>query len=270
MENFRQPHFARSIREFWARWHISLSTWFRDYLYIPLGGNRVPFPRYLLNLFVVFLVSGLWHGASWTFVIWGALHGVYVVAEAWWERRKKPSESAESPDKHMIDSASPVGNTSRGGSRTAPTSETGMTALSSPLALRERGTGGEGIRRLLPLLQILVTFAAVCFACIFFRANSFSDAAYIVTHLFAFQHEGGLSDPFAAGLLGSQAEFVLSLGLIGLLLLVDALDAKIGLNNLLRLSPAALRWAAYYGIGIAVIFSGLYGSGAQEFIYFQF
>ena len=87
MENFRQPYFAQSVREFWARWHISLSTWFRDYLYIPLGGNRVPFPRYLLNLMIVFVVSGLWHGASWTFVIWGGLHGLYIVVEALLHRR---------------------------------------------------------------------------------------------------------------------------------------------------------------------------------------
>jgi D-alanyl-lipoteichoic acid acyltransferase DltB (MBOAT superfamily) len=80
--NFRQPYLARSVREFWSRWHISLSTWFRDYLYIPLGGSRVAFPRALLNLFIVFLVSGLWHGASWTFVFWGALHGGFVVFEA--------------------------------------------------------------------------------------------------------------------------------------------------------------------------------------------
>ncbi len=83
MLNFRQPYFAQSVRDFWGRWHISLSTWFRDYVYIPLGGSRVPLPRTLLNLFIVFLVSGLWHGASWTFVIWGALHGLYVVVEAW-------------------------------------------------------------------------------------------------------------------------------------------------------------------------------------------
>ena len=79
MENFRQPYFSKSVREFWGRWHISLSTWFRDYLYIPLGGNRVTFTRHLLNLMIVFVVSGLWHGASWTFVIWGALHGLYIV-----------------------------------------------------------------------------------------------------------------------------------------------------------------------------------------------
>ncbi len=81
MENFRQPYLSRSIGEFWGRWHISLSTWFRDYLYIPLGGNRVPFGRELVNLMVVFVVSGLWHGANWTFVIWGALHGAYLVIE---------------------------------------------------------------------------------------------------------------------------------------------------------------------------------------------
>lgn len=77
MENFRAPYEAASISEFWRRWHISLSTWFRDYLYFPLGGSRVsPFRQYL-NRFIVFLVSGIWHGANWTFVIWGALHGLY-------------------------------------------------------------------------------------------------------------------------------------------------------------------------------------------------
>jgi len=79
MQNFDRPYFARSIREFWARWHISLTTWFRDYLYIPLGGNRVSRGKHLRNLMVVFLLSGLWHGAAWTFVIWGALHGSYML-----------------------------------------------------------------------------------------------------------------------------------------------------------------------------------------------
>src|SRR4051812_5059505 len=79
MTNFRQPYFARSIREFWSRWHISLSTWFRDYVYIPLGGSRVSRPRHYFNLLFVFALSGLWHGAAWTFVIWGLLHGSYLV-----------------------------------------------------------------------------------------------------------------------------------------------------------------------------------------------
>ena len=79
MKNFDHPYSATSIKEFWSRWHISLSTWFRDYLYIPLGGNRASYGRHLANLFIVFRVSGLWHGAAWTFVIWGALHGVYQI-----------------------------------------------------------------------------------------------------------------------------------------------------------------------------------------------
>lgn len=81
--NFRQPYFAASVGDFWRRWHISLSNWFRDYVYIPLGGNRRGPARRYANLFIVFLLSGLWHGASWTFVAWGALHGLYLVAEAY-------------------------------------------------------------------------------------------------------------------------------------------------------------------------------------------
>jgi len=79
MTNFNVPYLSKSIAEFWKRWHISLSTWFKDYLYISLGGNRVSVLRWLLNLFLVFLISGLWHGANWTFVIWGALHGSYML-----------------------------------------------------------------------------------------------------------------------------------------------------------------------------------------------
>lgn len=81
MTNFKRPYLSFSIREFWSRWHISLSTWFKDYLYIPLGGNRVTVSRNMFNVFFVFMISGLWHGASWTFIIWGALHGVYQIVE---------------------------------------------------------------------------------------------------------------------------------------------------------------------------------------------
>ncbi len=79
MDNFKSPYFSQSIAEFWSRWHISLSTWFRDYLYIPLGGNRVVKWRWYYNLFITFMISGLWHGANWTFIIWGMLHGTYLV-----------------------------------------------------------------------------------------------------------------------------------------------------------------------------------------------
>jgi alginate O-acetyltransferase complex protein AlgI len=81
MVNFRQPYLASSLEDFWRRWHISLSTWLRDYLYIPLGGNRRGELRTYINLLITMLLGGLWHGANWTFVVWGAVHGVWLAME---------------------------------------------------------------------------------------------------------------------------------------------------------------------------------------------
>jgi len=81
MTNFKSPYFSASVKEFWSRWHISLSTWFKDYVYIPLGGNRCSKIRHYMNLLITFLVSGLWHGASWSFVLWGGIHGIAQVVE---------------------------------------------------------------------------------------------------------------------------------------------------------------------------------------------
>ena len=79
MNNFNRPYLSLSVKEFWKRWHISLSSWFKDYVYIPLGGNRVKYGRHLLNLIITFVLSGLWHGANWTFLLWGTLHGTYLI-----------------------------------------------------------------------------------------------------------------------------------------------------------------------------------------------
>lgn len=145
MKNFDHPYSATTIKEFWARWHISLSSWFRDYLYIPLGGNRCSRARHLFNLFVVFLVSGLWHGANWTFVVWGALHGVYQI----------------------------VGNlTARPRARLV---ERSGRAPTSPLVVWPRR---------------IITFILVCFAWIFFRANTMSDALLLIKRLFSFTGGG--------------------------------------------------------------------------------
>ncbi|MGB7337830.1 MAG: MBOAT family protein [Phototrophicaceae bacterium] len=220
MENFRQPYFSQSIREFWGRWHISLSTWFRDYLYIPLGGNRVGLWRNLINLFIVFVVSGLWHGAGWTFIIWGVLHGLAIVLIGLLRHYKidlMPGKSA-----------------------------------------------------LMVLLRIIVTFIFVSFAWIFFRANSLADAHYIVSHLLIFDSSQNIIAPFAEALLSEQIEFILSFLLIAILIGFDFFDARITLPRIFAGIPMIFRWGAYYSLIAAVLFSGLYGAGASQFIYFQF
>ena len=82
MLNFDRPYLSRSVSEFWTRWHISLSSWFKDYLYIPLGGNRVSKLKWYRNIIIVFLISGLWHGANFTFIIWGGLHAIFILTES--------------------------------------------------------------------------------------------------------------------------------------------------------------------------------------------
>lgn len=219
MQNFRQPYFAQSIREFWSRWHISLSTWFRDYLYIPLGGNRVGLWRNLLNLFIVFTVSGLWHGAGWTFVIWGVLHGIAIVIVALLRHYK-------------------------------------INLL-------------PGRNVVMVLTRVLITFLFVSFTWIFFRANSLADAQYIVSNFFVFDSTQDIFAPFAEALLSTQIEFYLSFVLIAVLILFDMFDARLTLPRIFARTPFILRWGLYYGFIAAVLFSGLYGAGAQ-FIYFQF
>jgi D-alanyl-lipoteichoic acid acyltransferase DltB (MBOAT superfamily) len=88
-ENFKRPYFSKSIQEFWQRWHITLSSWFKDYLYIPLGGNRVIKWKWYYNILITFLLSGLWHGANWTFIIWGGLHGSYLILAITFKTQKK-------------------------------------------------------------------------------------------------------------------------------------------------------------------------------------
>jgi len=100
MDNFKRPYFSKSISEFWKRWHISLSTWFRDYLYIPLGGSRVKVQKWYFNLFITFLISGIWHGANWTFVMWGALNGFYIIIETISFKRVRKLEQKMNLTKH--------------------------------------------------------------------------------------------------------------------------------------------------------------------------
>ncbi len=140
MRNFNHPYFAVDIRSFWRRWHISLSTWFRDYVYIPLGGNRATFFRRSLNIMAVFLLSGFWHGAEWTFIVWGALHGTYfIVADAF------------------------AGLWKRTGQRVTATAH-----------------WSTGLGVLTTITSAVLTFSAVNLAWVFFRAKTVSEGCHIV------------------------------------------------------------------------------------------
>ena len=177
MKNFDHPYMARTIKEFWSRWHISLSTWFKDYLYIPLGGNRCKKPRALFNIFVVFLVSGLWHGANWTFVIWGVIHAAYqIIGSLTLKRRNGVIE------KMGIKVDSPLVNWTRRG----------------------------------------VTFVLVCFAWLFFRANTVGEAGVLLEKLFV----SGWSEPISKTLssMGLGAvEILTTLLSIVLLLIIECM-----------------------------------------------
>jgi alginate O-acetyltransferase complex protein AlgI len=219
MTNFKRPYHSKSIAEFWKRWHISLSTWFRDYLYISLGGNRVPKWRWQFNLLITFLISGLWHGANWTFVVWGALHGFYLILSIW----------TEGPRRKLM----------------------AVTRLDS----RPRIAKG---------MQMTVTFALVCFAWIFFRANTISDAAYIATHLFS--GIGNLSSDFALGL--SWGNWLVALIAIGVLEVVQWIQRHQSMREVLSRRPVWVRWGVYYGLVASTLILGMF-QGSQ-FIYFQF
>ncbi|MBQ8956869.1 MAG: MBOAT family protein [Lachnospiraceae bacterium] len=101
-ENFRSPYYSRSDKEFWTRWHISLSSWFRDYVYIPLGGSRVSEGRHDFNLMLTMLLSGLWHGADWSFVIWGGLHGIYQVVEDFCHKHLSKKANREKKERDIV------------------------------------------------------------------------------------------------------------------------------------------------------------------------
>jgi len=225
MDNFNRPYFAKSIAEFWKRWHISLSTWFRDYLYIPLGGNRGKTWRWQFNLFITFLVSGLWHGANWTYVVWGAINGAYLLSSIW----------------------------------TRPFRQ----AFCQFTRIRE-------FPRLHHVLQIGLTFTLICVAWIFFRANTISDAWYILTHSFQ-----GLTDGWKPiggyrllqmGL--SKEELVIALTAILLMEGVHLLQRHRRIRQMLSERPVWIRWPVYLSLVFSITFFGIFGK--QQFIYFQF
>lgn len=221
MENFNRPYFSQSVPEFWRKWHISLSTWFRDYLYIPLGGNRVSSPRRYLNLFIVLLTCGLWHGANWTFVVWGGVHGMYLILSFATEKARKKIYQ--------------------------------MTKVGQCPKLHRS-------------LKVAITFLLVSFAWIFFRANSVSDAFYIITHMGIGWDGGALQNiPFWGSL---KFEFIVGISSIGVLILVEKIQSDRAFTEMISLKPVWVRWSVYYSLLFSVLILGHFGQ--RQFIYFQF
>lgn len=226
MKNFDSPYFSKSLTEFWRRWHISLSTWFRDYVYIPLGGSKKGKYRTYANLFIVFLVSGLWHGAAMTFVIWGAIHGIILVLEKAFYNLKQPIYNK-------------VGLASSN--------------YSNSLAFG------------------LATFVVVCFAWVFFRANSLSDSLMIST--------GMINDFDLASIFKNETyriglrayEFKVLIFSILSLCVFEVLHKKHNIISLLNKQGSLFRWGVYLLIVFSIVIFGVYGDrNISEFIYFQF
>jgi len=227
MDNFKRPYFSKSIPEFWRRWHISLSTWFKDYVYIPLGGNKVSEVRYYANLFITFLISGLWHGAAWTFVIWGALHGFYQIFS--------------------------------------------IITKDYRFKIKDK-VGITNYPTINKYIQIGITFILVDFSWIFFRANSLTDAWYIIDNLFSGINNQvssiGMLSNSLSGFGFSKYELVIAVGVILIMEAIHLIQRHGSIRHMMRDKPIWFRWSLYYALIFMILILGVYGK--SEFIYFQF
>lgn len=248
MKNFERPYLSKSVTEFWRRWHISLSTWFRDYLYFPLGGNRKGYFRTLFNLFIIFLVSGLWHGASWTFVIWGALNGFAIVFEKVLGIGKKP------------------GNIFAGKNITGKKEFMEQSALErrkKPLVLRF-------LSAIAGIIPMILTFAFICFTWVFFRARTVTEAFYMLPRFLegigSFDLIKFLSTRMILGL--DYWEFFTAIGAVILLICVELMQGVVKPSQVLARMPSPVRLAVYaFSLSLVI---WLAWTETQTFIYFAF
>lgn len=224
MKNFDHPYFATSIRDFWRRWHISLSTWFKDYVYIPLGGNRKGKHRTSLNLLITFLVSGLWHGANWTFIIWGGFHAIVQIIERY--------------TKIFFAKLSHI------------------TRLERVPKVRKVG-------------KIVFTFCLVCFAWIFFRANSVQEAFYVIGNLFNFQSFSTTELYTTMKLMfDTRAEVYRLLLTLPVFIVASFVDYKCSINRIVTRRRSVTRFIIYVIIVVYILLAAR--ADIQDFIYFQF
>ncbi len=237
-DNFNRPYTALSLQDFWRRWHMTLSRWLRDYLYIGLGGNRKGVRKTYRNLFLTMLLGGLWHGAAWTFVVWGAIHGTGLAVERWWGDRRKAQELERGPG------GQPVGGPSGGG---------GTAVLTKP------GAAAPAVSPRMPaLVRGLITFHIVTLAWVFFRAPDFGTAMDVFGRLFS----GGGPSPLVTGgvLLAIFAGLAVQFVPQGFWPAVQ-----------LRFATLGLGWQAVLLGTLAIVCGAIVGQqGVAPFIYFRF
>ena len=265
--NFKSPYFAHSVREFWGRWHVSLSTWLRDYIYIPLGGSRCGRARHIFNLFVTFLVSGLWHGANWTFLVWGALHGLYQSAETLLRPRKREGAAVSGA---AVGTSGAVASGAAVGISGAASSGVAMGTSGAASSGAALGTvSGKNVPAL-RALQILATFAAVTFAWIFFRAASLSDAWYVISHiLYGIENFVNYLKVCVISLNMDYWEMAWTALPIVFLAVVDYLSQR---RDMILVTRAWKPWVKYplYMLFAAAVLVGAEKGVATEFIYSAF
>ena len=244
LRNFDQPYLSRNITEFWRTWHISLSTWLRDYLYVPLGGNRRGRFATYRNLMITMLLGGLWHGAKWTFVIWGGLHGAYLGIHRMMARRARQPVPVAGGDPAALGSEAAVrvqAGTAPGDIEEVRAPHTGEPP---PFSLRRDFWAALG------------TFHIVCFAWIFFRAETFHQAFDVIAGILSFRR--GTPGPDMLTVLGFAA--VASF-------LIDYYQRNRSEAAIINWSPAA-RGLLYGIFAVAIILFS--GGSPVPFIYFQF
>lgn len=231
IRNFERPYGARTIQEFWKRWHISLTSWFRDYLYFPMGGNRVGPVRWVINVVTVFLVSGLWHGANWTFVLWGALHACYYLGFRYTVRLLAPLRE--------------------------------ISRVSVPGFLKNSLAAG--------LTFCLVSFAWIFFRAhsISDAVYIVSHLGDRVPELLRRLDDVGYVRSIAGQMGVEQQEVAIALFSLGVFFVVQKMGGWEQIMRRLDARSVVYRWAAYYLVFGMVVFFGAFNAG-QGFIYAQF
>jgi D-alanyl-lipoteichoic acid acyltransferase DltB (MBOAT superfamily) len=274
MPNFRRPFLATSIGELWRRWHISLISWFRDYLYIPLGGNKVSKLRWHLNTILVFTVSGLWHGAQWPLVVWGALNGVLIVFSRISAKPRSAiretifSGLAKVPPALFFVLFAVSATTVILGGMAGISLAARISAGAGALALLSVGllsTRKQKYVRFLGGLKnawmIVVTYHLFVFGGIYFRAGSMKDGWYILTHCLG-------TNILQTPLIYSLQELGVMFGVVILISIINYIQEKHGsIRMMIKAKPLVVRWTLYYLL-IMTIFLGM--QKTSQFIYFQF